>query len=43
MKLFCSGSVVQEEISFEDISYLELWQPFFGQSKTIWVILVGAS
>ena len=26
VKLF--GSVVQEEILFKNISYLELWQPF---------------
>ena len=29
-----------QEISFEDISYLELCQPLFEQSKTICAILV---
>ena len=28
MKLFEFGPVVQEEMSFKDISYLELWWPF---------------
>ena len=28
MKLFEFGPVVQEEMSFKDISYLELWLPF---------------
>ena len=26
VKLYAIGSVVEEEISFKDISYLELWQ-----------------
>ena len=28
MKLFEFGPVVQEKMSFKDISYLELWRPF---------------
>ena len=39
VKLFDFGPVVQE-ISFEDISYLELCQPLFLWSKTICAILV---
>ena len=34
------GPVVQEEMSFEDISFLELCQPFFQWSGTICAILV---
>ena len=34
------GPVVQEEKLFKDISYLELWQPFFHWSRTICAILV---
>ena len=32
--------MVQEEISFKDISYLELWWPFVQWSRTICAILV---
>ena len=39
MKLFDFGPEVQE-ISFEDIAYLELCQPLFWLSKTICAILV---
>ena len=39
LNYFNFGPVVQE-ISFEDISYLELWQPLFQRSKTIFAILV---
>ena len=39
VKIFGFGPVVQE-ISFEDISYLELCQPLFLWSKTISAILV---
>ena len=39
MYYFDIGPVIQE-ISFADISYLELCQPFFWQSKTICAILV---
>ena len=28
MKLFLLGPVVQEEMLFKDVSYLELWRPF---------------
>ena len=28
VKLFEFGAVVQEEMAFKDIFYLELWQPF---------------
>ena len=34
------GLVVQEEMSFKDISYLELWRPLFLRSGTICAILV---
>ena len=34
------GPVVQEEISFKDIYYLELWCPFVMRSRTICAILV---
>ena len=38
---FCEiGPVVQEEMSFEDISYLELWRPFVQWKGTIFAILV---
>ena len=40
MKYFQIGPVVQEEMSFKDISYLELWKPFFQWSRTICVIIV---
>ena len=33
------GQVFQEEVSFKDISYLELWQPFFQWTETICAIL----
>ena len=29
-----------QEMSFKDISYLELWQPLFQRSKTIRAILL---
>ena len=32
--------MVQEKMSFKDISYLELWWPFDQQSETICAILV---
>ena len=32
--------MAHEEMLFKDISYLELWQPFFQWSGTICVILV---
>ena len=34
------GPVVQKEMSFEDISYIELWQPFVKQTQNICAILV---
>ena len=34
------GLVVQEEMSFKDLSYLELWQPFVQRSVAICAILV---
>ena len=34
------GPVVQEEMSYKDISYLELWWPFFQQGRTICAILM---
>ena len=37
IKLFEFGPVVQ--MSFKDISYLEVWQPLFQQGKTICAIL----
>ena len=35
MNCFKFGQVVQEEISFVDISYLELWQPFFSAEQNL--------
>ena len=32
--------MVKEEKSFENISYLELWKPFYSGNGTICVILV---
>ena len=40
MELFEFGPVVQEEVPFNDISYLELWPPFVQRSRTICAILV---
>ena len=40
MKLFEFGPVVQEKVSFKDISYPELWPPYAPQSKTIFASLV---
>ena len=37
---FKFGPVVREEMSLKDISYLELWQPPFQWSKTMFAILV---
>ena len=34
------GPVVQEEMSFKDISYLEVWQPPRSVDRTICGILV---
>ena len=34
------GPVVQKEMLYKDISYLELWQPFVQQTQTICAILV---
>ena len=34
------GPVVQEEMSFKDIYYLELWWPFVQRSRNICEILV---
>ena len=34
------GPVVQVEMSFKDISYLELWWPFVHRSETICATLV---
>ena len=34
------GPVVQEEMQFKGISYLELWQPFYSSEYTICAILV---
>ena len=33
MKLFEFGPVVQEEMPFKGISYLELWQPFCSAER----------
>ena len=33
------GPVVQAEMSFKDISYLELWQPFVQWTESICAIL----
>ena len=33
--------IIQEEMLFKDISYLELWQPFVQQSRTICAISVA--
>ena len=30
VKLFCFGPVVQEKMVFKDISYLQLWRPFYS-------------
>ena len=35
-----SGPVVQEEMPFKDISYLELWQPFVCPSGTNCAIML---
>ena len=40
MKLFEFGPVVQEKVSFKDISYPELWPLYAPQSKTIFASLV---
>ena len=37
------GPVVQEEESFKDISYLELWHPFVQWTGTICAILKKAA
>ena len=40
VKLFLIKPVAQEEMSFKDISYLELWQPFAWQCRSICAIFV---
>ena len=40
MRLFEFEPVVQQEMSFRDISYLELFGPFVQPSRTICVNLV---
>ena len=40
MNYFEIGPVVHEEMSFTDISYLELWRPFIQRSEIICAILV---
>ena len=39
---FDFGPVVQEDMSFKDISYLELWRPFVQRSRIISAILEAA-
>ena len=38
--MVASGPVVQEEMSFKDISYLEVWQPLCLAEQTFCAILV---
>ena len=40
MKLFEFGPVVQEEMQFNNISYLELWQPLCSVERNHCAILV---
>ena len=34
------GPAVQDEMSFKDISYLELWMPFSSAERTIWAVFM---